>query len=106
MEAATTARQVDPVCGMTVDPATAAAQSEFEGETFYFCCAGCKQKFDADPSRFAATNSDEQACCSGHPQSSSESHPASASQTPVSISVPASQTTPVSISTRAPQTLV
>jgi Cu+-exporting ATPase len=106
MEAATTARQVDPVCGMTVDPATATAESRFEGETFYFCCAGCKQKFDAGPQRFIATSSGEHACCSGHSQSASESHPASASQTPVSISASASQTTPVSVSTRAPQTLV
>ncbi|MDQ3803209.1 MAG: heavy metal translocating P-type ATPase [Acidobacteriota bacterium] len=38
---------VDPVCGMTVAPATAAGASERDGERYYFCSAGCKAKFDA-----------------------------------------------------------
>ncbi|NNG05647.1 MAG: heavy metal translocating P-type ATPase [Inquilinus sp.] len=42
----------DPVCGMTVDPATAKHQTRFEGETFYFCCAGCRTKFEADPAAY------------------------------------------------------
>lgn len=41
---------VDPICGMTVNAATAAGSSTFEGVNYYFCCAGCKQRFDADPS--------------------------------------------------------
>ena len=44
---------VDPVCGMTIDPAKAAGTSEFEGRRVHFCSAGCKQKFDADPSQYA-----------------------------------------------------
>src|SRR5215213_7048315 len=32
---------------MTVDPATAAGASEYQGETFYFCSLGCKARFDA-----------------------------------------------------------
>jgi Cu+-exporting ATPase len=44
---------IDPVCGMTVDPAKAAGTSTYKGETFYFCNAGCKQRFDADPQRYA-----------------------------------------------------
>jgi xanthine dehydrogenase accessory factor len=36
----------DPICGMTVDAASARYRSEFGGQSFYFCCAGCKQKFD------------------------------------------------------------
>jgi YHS domain-containing protein len=42
----------DPVCGMTVDRATAADTSEYRGETYYFCSAGCKRQFDKDPQRF------------------------------------------------------
>ena len=42
----------DPVCGMTVDPGEA-LKSEYQGEAHYFCCSGCKQKFDANPSRYA-----------------------------------------------------
>lgn len=42
----------DPVCGMQVDPKTAAGQSEHEGQTYYFCSAGCKKKFDANPAQY------------------------------------------------------
>jgi Cu+-exporting ATPase len=38
---------VDPVCGMTVDPARAAGTSERGGVRYYFCSPGCKKKFDA-----------------------------------------------------------
>ena len=48
------ATATDPVCGMTVDPATARATSTYEGQTYYFCCPSCKQKFDADPRRYLA----------------------------------------------------
>ncbi|HKR67133.1 MAG TPA: copper-translocating P-type ATPase [Thermoanaerobaculia bacterium] len=37
---------IDPVCGMTVDPATAAGSSERDGVTYYFCSVSCKAKFD------------------------------------------------------------
>ncbi|GGA15492.1 heavy metal translocating P-type ATPase [Dyella caseinilytica] len=42
----------DPVCGMSVDPATASHRAEHEGQTYYFCCASCKQKFTADPALY------------------------------------------------------
>ena len=42
----------DPVCGMTVDPATARHRSEFQGTTYFFCAAGCKAKFEAAPERY------------------------------------------------------
>ncbi len=45
--------QIDPVCGMTVDPALAAGSSTANGHTYYFCSPGCKAKFDADPSRYS-----------------------------------------------------
>src|ERR1700749_4039522 len=44
----------DPVCGMSVDPATAKHKAEHAGATYYFCCAGCRGKFVADPARFLA----------------------------------------------------
>jgi P-type Cu+ transporter len=43
----------DVVCGMQVDPATAAAKSEYNGKTYYFCSLGCKKKFDANASQYA-----------------------------------------------------
>ncbi len=43
----------DVVCGMQVDPAKAAGSSQDKGKTYYFCSAGCKAKFDANPEQFA-----------------------------------------------------
>jgi YHS domain-containing protein len=43
---------LDPVCGMEVTPVSAAAQSEYEGVTFYFCSEACKKEFDGDPLQF------------------------------------------------------
>ncbi len=46
----------DPVCGMTIDEKTAAGKSEYQGQTYYFCAAICKTKFDQDrPIRHEAT---------------------------------------------------
>ena len=44
----------DPVCGMSVDPATARHQAAHAGATYYFCSAGCREKFADDPGRFLA----------------------------------------------------
>ncbi len=42
----------DPVCGMKIDPTTAAATREHDGTTFSFCSTGCATTFDADPHRY------------------------------------------------------
>jgi P-type Cu+ transporter len=42
----------DPVCGMTVDPATSRHRFDHRGETFHFCSAGCRSKFAADPIKY------------------------------------------------------
>lgn len=42
----------DPVCGMMVEPATAAASYEYEGKTYYFCAVGCKAAFEKDPAKY------------------------------------------------------
>ena len=47
----------DPVCGMQVDPATAAGASEYQGTTYYFCSPGCKRQFDKDPQSFVEQQS-------------------------------------------------
>jgi Cu+-exporting ATPase len=47
------ADHLDPVCGMTVDPAHAAGSSNYRGQTIYFCGLHCKKKFDADPAAYA-----------------------------------------------------
>ena len=42
----------DPVCGMNVDPARAAAALQHDGTTYYFCHPSCRDKFKADPQRY------------------------------------------------------
>jgi Cu+-exporting ATPase len=42
----------DPVCGMSVDPATAKHTADYRGHPYYFCSAGCKAKFIADPQKY------------------------------------------------------
>ena len=42
----------DPVCGMTVDPESAAGSFEYKGQTYYFCSLHCLEKFREDPERF------------------------------------------------------
>ena len=46
-QGATTDEFIDPICGMTVDPAKAAGTFNHEGKTYYFCSKGCLQKFIA-----------------------------------------------------------
>jgi YHS domain-containing protein len=46
------ATAIDPVCGMTVDTQTAAGQSTFEGQIYYFCSTACKVEFDNNPAKF------------------------------------------------------
>src|SRR4051794_14708573 len=42
----------DPVCGMSVDPATSRHRFDYRGENFHFCSAGCQAKFAANPARY------------------------------------------------------
>ena len=42
----------DPVCGMMIDENTAAGKSAYKGQTYYFCAASCKNKFDAQPEKY------------------------------------------------------
>ena len=45
-------REVDPVCGMTVDPSKAAGSAEYRGRTYYFCSRGCLARFQAAPEQY------------------------------------------------------
>ncbi len=53
-EAPALAEAKDPICGMTVEVATARHQSDWAGRSVYFCCRHCKETFDAEPARYAA----------------------------------------------------
>ena len=43
---------VDPVCGMSVDPHAAKHKADHGGRPYYFCSAGCRTKFIADPQKY------------------------------------------------------
>ena len=52
---------IDPVCGMSVEPDTAAGKYAFNGETFYFCSQGCLNKFKQNPAGFLGKEREEKA---------------------------------------------
>jgi Cu+-exporting ATPase len=49
--------QKDPVCGMDVEEASAAATSEYKGKTYYFCAQSCKERFDQSPEKYLKKDS-------------------------------------------------
>lgn len=53
----------DPVCGMDVEPKTAAGKSDYQGKTYYFCSPGCKKAFDKEPQKYVVKAEDSH---SGH----------------------------------------
>jgi Cu+-exporting ATPase len=44
--------EIDPVCGMTIDPAAAKFHADHDGAAYGFCSAGCRAKFVADPANY------------------------------------------------------
>lgn len=46
----------DPVCGMSVDPASAKHRSSYNGQTYFFCSETCRAKFERDPGAFIASD--------------------------------------------------
>jgi Cu+-exporting ATPase len=65
----------DPVCGMTVDPATSKHRFDHHGQTFHFCSAGCRTRFAADPAHYLGETKPQAAApagaiytCPMHPQ--------------------------------------
>ncbi|HZD79977.1 MAG TPA: YHS domain-containing protein, partial [Actinomycetota bacterium] len=46
--------EIDPVCGMEVDPATAEWKHEYQGTTYYFCSKGCMEDFAEDPASYVS----------------------------------------------------
>jgi Cu+-exporting ATPase len=65
---------IDPVCGMTVDPHTAKHHAEHGGRTYYFCSAGCRTKFLADPQKYLGPKAEQKVLdgaiytCPMHPE--------------------------------------
>src|SRR5437763_8224655 len=71
----TTLPVIDPVCGMSVTPSSAAGKHQHSGETYYFCGVGCAAKFRANPDRYLRPKEPEAAIgrqveytCPMHPE--------------------------------------
>ena len=56
----------DPVCGMEVDPKTAAGKSDYKGQTYYFCSPGCKKTFDKNPEKYVVKQDSSDSSHSEH----------------------------------------
>ncbi len=56
---------VDPVCNMSVESESAAAQSEYKGTIYYFCSEGCLKEFEDHPDKYIAADGGDEAG-SGH----------------------------------------
>lgn len=59
-EVPTVEEAVDPVCGMTVEVASARHQAEHEGVTYYFCCPGCRKVFEDEPSAYVGSHAESE----------------------------------------------
>jgi Cu+-exporting ATPase len=59
---------IDPVCGMTVDPATAKYSANHQGIAYHFCSQGCQQKFLAEPGKYLVPPAPAPASASASPQ--------------------------------------
>ncbi len=58
----------DPVCGMEIEPASAAGHTERKSQTYYFCSAKCMEKFEAKPEQYLGKSAPAQksaSCCCG-----------------------------------------
>src|SRR5947209_7030338 len=81
-----TAQVKDPICGMMIDPATAAGTSERDDTTYYFCSLGCKAKFDAATQ--AHTDAPAMGSCCGGETTDEAQIPAPIKIAPVNINAP------------------
>ena len=45
-------KEIDPVCGMALNPHEALAQTAHGGRVYYFCSENCRQKFDRQPQKY------------------------------------------------------
>ena len=56
-----TGTATDPVCGMSVDPATTTHVAQHHGTSYHFCSASCQAKFEADPEQYLQGRSSDAA---------------------------------------------
>ncbi|MBE3577957.1 MAG: YHS domain-containing protein [Limnochordales bacterium] len=80
----TRAKAVDPVCGMSVDPSSAAGKTEYQGQTYYFCAVACKREFEKNPEKYVAAERRPKTLTPSAPDT-----PAMASRTEEGMAAPA-----------------
>lgn len=86
--AKTTLPAVDPVCGMSVDPAGGKPSFEHAGVTYHFCCGGCRTKFAAKPERYLSTASAAHSAAHEHPDTCCRDESAKVVPLPVAHAAP------------------
>ncbi len=59
MIAAPSGTEIDPVCGMRVEPATSAGKFEYKNKTYYFCAPGCLNKFKQEPQKYLSPKKED-----------------------------------------------
>ena len=52
---------LDPVCGMTIDPADAVGHVDYDGHTYYFCAESCLERFKEEPGKYVGPEAGSQA---------------------------------------------
>ncbi|WP_421992524.1 YHS domain-containing protein [Roseococcus sp.] len=58
---------IDPVCGTVVDTAMTAHHAGHAGQSYHFCRAACRERFEADPGRYARKAGPSAFCCEAEP---------------------------------------
>ena len=79
--------ELDPVCGMTVDPARARSHVEHANKTYSFCSEGCAKKFSAEPAKYLTSKQSSSTATAASPETISVAHPR-VSPRPTSTSAP------------------
>jgi YHS domain-containing protein len=51
-------KDVDPVCGMQVDPHKTDLTAEYDGQTYFFCAENCRKAFENQPRKYLAISKD------------------------------------------------
>lgn len=64
----------DPVCGMEVDETKSPHASAYQGQTYAFCGAGCKARFDKAPEKYLASPKTSHSCCERPSAASTQRH--------------------------------
>jgi Cu+-exporting ATPase len=64
-KAPSAASAIDPVCGMTVDPATARHRTAYKSHDYFFCSGRCRERFEAEPEKYLAPKRPEAAAPAG-----------------------------------------